>query len=73
MPNQPDPNKRVLSCYISREYYAKARKFAEKKGLSLSQFISRLIEREVHNEKLEPEDYEQIAREMQEARSRQAR
>lgn len=71
MPNQPNPEKRVMSFYISREVYYQAKRLAERHGLSLSSMIALILERECRSVELTPEDYESIAREIREARERQ--
>ncbi len=69
MPNQHDPAKRSLAIYLTRERYYQVKKLAAKHDISMSKLLGIMIEREVRNIELTPEDYEQIAKEIAEAKS----
>lgn len=69
MPNQHDPKKRSLAVYISRERYYQVKRLAQREGISMSRLLEILVERAVRDITLTPEDYEQIAKEIRNARS----
>ncbi len=69
MPNQHDPAKRSLAVYLSRERYYQVKRLAEKHSISMTKLLSIMIEREVRDIELTPEDYETIANEIRNAKS----
>ena len=69
MPNQHDPRKRSLAVYISRERYYQVKRLAAREGISMSRLLEILVEQAVRDIELTPEDYEQIASEIRNARS----
>lgn len=70
-PNQHDPTKRILAAYITREKYYQIRKLSKQHGISMSALLAILIDRAVRNVTLSPEDYEQIAKEIKQARGKE--
>lgn len=63
MPNQPAPDKDVLSVRIPRTLKRRLEKQAERKEMTLSQFVEWLLNEAVKNTELTPDDYNQIAEE----------
>ena len=60
MPNQPDPNNRMLSVRISRELYAKLRLAAEAAQMGFNEYIRAILLTKTDHIALTKEDYEQI-------------
>lgn len=63
-PNQRDPEKRPLKCYVSHELHAKFRKLAERRGCPMSDLLVQFVLNETKNISLTAEDYELIAAEI---------
>lgn len=68
MANQPDINKRILSIQVRRELYAKLSKLAKRFSLPLSVVCRRALETATEDVELTPEDYDQIKRDIEQAR-----
>lgn len=67
MPNQPDPDKIMLSVRVPRTLYEQLRKLAKNKKKSISDIVIDLIATEVSNISLTAEDYENIAQQVRKA------
>ncbi len=67
MPNQPDPDKIMLSVRVPRTLYEQLRKLAKSKKKSISEIVIDLISLEVSNISLTAEDYENIAEQVRKA------
>lgn len=67
MPNQPDPDKIMLSVRVPRTLYEQLRKLAKSKKKSISEIVIDLISLEVSNISLTAEDYENIAQQVRKA------
>lgn len=60
MPDQPDPNNRVLSVRISRELYAKLQLAAKAARMGFNEYIRALLLTKTDHIALTKEDYAQI-------------
>ena len=67
MPNQPDPDKIMLSVRVPRTIYEQLTKLAKSKKKSISEIVIDLISLEVSNISLTAEDYENIAEQVRKA------
>jgi predicted DNA-binding ribbon-helix-helix protein len=65
MSNSPDPNKRVLSVRISREFYRRLQKEARERKMGFNEFIRHLIYEATEHVTLTKQDYEIIEQERQ--------
>ena len=63
MPDQPDPNKRVLSVRIAREFYRRLQIEAQRRQMGFNEYVRFLIYKETENISLTKEDYDVIERE----------
>lgn len=60
MPDQPDPDKRVLSVRVSRELYAKLQAAAKAAQMGFNEYIRALLLTRTDHVVLTKEDYDQI-------------
>lgn len=61
MPNMPDINKKFVNSLLSIELVAKIKKRAKELGMTTTELISFLLDRELSTTVLTAEDYEWIA------------
>lgn len=61
MPNMPDINKKFVNSLLSIELVAKIKKRAKELGMTTTELISFLLDRELSTTILTAEDYEWIA------------
>ena len=67
MPNQPDPDKIMLSVRVPRTLYEQLSKLYKSKNKIISEIVIDLISLEVSNISLTAEDYENIAEQVRKA------
>lgn len=63
MPDQPDPNNRVLSVRISREFYRRLQKLAAERKMGFNEFVRWVIWKATGSVPLTKDDYERIEQE----------
>lgn len=68
MANQPAKDKRVLSVQVKRVLYRKLQKYAASQSKPISDTCREILDKAVENIELEASDYEQIARDIANAR-----
>lgn len=64
MPNMPDINKKFVNSLLPLELVAKIKRKAKELGMTTTELISFLLDRELENVVLSAEDYEWIAAEV---------
>lgn len=69
MPNQPSPDRAMLSLRIPRALKARLEKKAKVTNMTLSDYVVWILTRETQDVELSPDDYRKIAKEIEEARS----
>lgn len=70
MPNAPKPDEVILSVRIKRTTHKRVVKLAESRKESISEVVRGIINSNVADTELTPEDYEQIAKDTKAAQRR---
>lgn len=73
MPNAPKPDEVILSVRVKRTTHKRVVKLAEKRKTSISEVVRSIINANVEDTVLTPEDYVQIAKDTKEAQRRKDR
>ena len=68
MPNQPDICNRNLCLRVSRELYYKIKREARERKMDMTEFVRHILNEEVFEVELSPEEIRQIASEVRDAK-----